>query len=163
MALHQSQVQQGLLPGDGVTGDRVAVVAVYPPELDGHPVKKHHPVLYLDLPQAHHLYDALVGALQHQGVLGGVLGVPQHRGLHLEGHIIPLGLGGGHQLPVGGVQAGGEGGFALQLQLYGDLGAGEVRGEALFHKEVPQVFLGPGQKVHVPKMPLMRSLSWSSK
>ena len=38
VALHQGQVQKGLLPADGIPGHRVAVVAVDPPELDVHPV-----------------------------------------------------------------------------------------------------------------------------
>ena len=152
VALHQDQVLLGLLPGDGVAGDRVAVVAVDAPELDGHPVEVHHPVLDLHLPQAHLLGDDLPRGPQGEGVLGGGFRVPQHRVIQLKHQRLPLGaLGLAHLFPAGGEEGGLHLGPAGKLQLHRDGGVGEVRGEALFYKVIPDVLLGPQQQVHVPE------------
>ena len=128
-------------------------MAVHPPELDGRAVEEHHAVLHLNLPQAHLLLDYLVAGGEDQGVLAGVLGVPERGVLQLkaEGAPAPLEGGAARQGVVWIQQGGGEGDLPLGLQLHGHLGLGEVLGKALLHEEIPEESGGALQQVHVPE------------
>ena len=136
MLLHKEHIPKGLLPADGIAGDRVAVVAVHAPELDVHAVEVHNVVLYLDPPKAHLLLDNFIAGGEHKGVLRRVLGVPEDGIVDGEAELIGGGAGACKLCAVGGKEGAGDLGRAVHCELNGNVRMGEVVVKALLDEEV---------------------------
>ena len=154
--LHQDQIPLHVRTGDRGAGDRVGVVAVDAPELDGRAVEIDPVVRDVDLPQTHPVGDGLPRRLQHQGVEVRVFRAPEDRVRHWQGQgtgVLLLRLPGParkNRLP-GGVQQGGPDGDGAAEEVQADVHQGGVPGDAGLNKVVEHAVPRAPEEVHVPE------------
>ena len=149
--LHEAQVGEHLLGGDGIAVHRVGIVAVDAAELDVLAIQIKDAVLSLDLPKADLLADGLAGGGEGEGVEGGVLGVPEVRLFDRDGERA-VRLAGGDFAAAGSGQ-----GVAHRHLLPGkikgnlDPGGGVISRQRGADGEITDVVLRPLEEVDVPE------------
>ena len=85
---HHGQVTEHLFKGNGEPGDRIAVVTVDAAEEEGTLIEFHNPVMHTDGTETDHLGDHFAAAGERQGIEVGMLRIPEHGRIDLQGKSI---------------------------------------------------------------------------
>ncbi len=149
--LHEQQIFPGLVPADGVAGNRVAVVAVDALKLNRCAVVVQHAVLGFHFEKAYFLVDALLFCPKEQLVLVRLFRVPEPGGFHPEGKLSPLGRALGQEFSLRAVKPAPYSGGTHCIHINRHMGSGKILFQLGVDKVVPDTLLGPEQQVHVPE------------